>query len=392
MARFDFDTLTDRTDSAAAKWADRTENEKRAGIVPMSVADMEFSCPSCVIRACEQAARHGIYGYTCADERFIQAVKGWMLRRHGLEISPEEITVIGGVVPGIALAVRAFTKPGEGVIVQPPVYPPFFSMAEANGRRLEKNPLLRDASGRYRMDFDGLERLASKPDVKLMVLCSPHNPAGRVWTREELERVRNICARNGVTMVSDEIHSDLVLRGLHTPMLNVDENTVMLIAPSKTFNIPGLQLAVALIRSPENRRRFVTELSSSGQGSVNYFGRAAAVAAYEEGGEWLDEALGYIGENYRVLASFFDRELPDLTVSPLEGTYLAWVDFRPLGMQKEELDRFLREDCGLILAPGHIFGKEGEGFERFNLALPRAHLISALDRLGGKIKEIQHAQ
>ena len=159
MARFDFDTLTDRTDSAAAKWADRTENEKRAGIVPMSVADMEFSCPPCVIRACEQAARHGIYGYTCADERFIQAVKGWMLRRHGLEISPEEITVIGGVVPGIALAVRAFTKPGEGVIVQPPVYPPFFSMAEANGRRLEKNPLLRDASGRYRMDFDGLEQI-----------------------------------------------------------------------------------------------------------------------------------------------------------------------------------------------------------------------------------------
>ena len=391
MSRFDFDTLIDRTDTGAAKWDERTEEEKRLGLVPMSVADMEFSCPPCVIKAAEQAARHGIYGYTDADARFMNAVKRWMKLRHGLDVHPEEITVIGGVVPGIALSVRAFTKPGEGVIIQPPVYPPFFSMVEANGRRLEKNPLVKGASGRYEMNFEGLERIAAKPDVKLLVLCSPHNPAGRVWTRGELERTKEICERNGVTIVSDEIHSDLILRGPHTPMLKVDESAVMLIAPSKTFNIPGLQLALAFIRDPERKRQFDGELHATGHGSVNFFGRAAAIAAYEEGDEWLDEALDCIRENHRILKEFFACELPKLTVTPLEGTYLAWVDFRPLGLEKQELDSFLRQDCGLILAPGYIFGPEGEGFERFNLALPRAELSRALDRLKNAIKEKHYA-
>ncbi|MBQ4227443.1 MAG: aminotransferase class I/II-fold pyridoxal phosphate-dependent enzyme, partial [Clostridia bacterium] len=217
MEEFDFDTLTDRRGTSALKWDAMTEAEQRDGIVPLSVADMEFKSAPCIQRALIDAARHGLYGYTGTDDAYVNALKGWMKRRHDLDFAKEELSIVGGVVPGLALSVRAFTQPGEGVIVQPPVYPPFMSVVELNGRKLMKNPLVREADGSYHIDFAQLERLAADPSAKLMLFCSPHNPVGRVWTEDELKTVWEICAANGVTLVTDEIHADLTHGKRHIP-------------------------------------------------------------------------------------------------------------------------------------------------------------------------------
>ena len=389
MSRFDFDTFCDRRGTAAEKWEMMSPDERTRGIVPLSVADMEFKSPPCVIDALTEAAKKGIYGYTKTDETFLAALRGWMRRRHGLSFKDEELRIVNGVVPALALAVRAFTQPGQGVIVQPPVYPPFYSVAEANGRRVAANPLVRDENGCYRMNFEELERLAAQPENTLMLLCSPHNPVGRVWTRAELERVWEICERNGVVIASDEIHCDLVRKGRHIPLKLIDERAICLTAPSKTFNIPGLQLSQALIGDETLRARFDAQQRAVAGGAIPYFGRAAAIAAYNEGEAWLDEALEYIQGNYRLLAQVCEAYLGPGALSPLEGTYLAWADFRSLGLDRKQLEAFTRQRCSLVLAEGYIFGREGEGFERFNLALPRAELQKALDRLETGLKEIK---
>ncbi len=389
MSRFDFDSFYDRRGTAAEKWEMMNPDEMARGIVPLSVADMEFKSPPCVIEALTEAAKAGIYGYTKTDEGFLAALRGWMLRRHGLTFQDEELRIVSGVVPALALAVRAFTQPGQGVIVQPPVYPPFYAVAEANGRRVAANPLLRGEDGRYQMNFEELERLAAQPENTLMLLCSPHNPVSRVWTRGELERVRDICERNSVVLASDEIHCDLVRKGKHLPLKRIDERAVCFTAPSKTFNIPGLQLAQAMIGDEALRARFDAQQRAVAGGEIPYFGRAAAIAAYNGGEAWLDEALEYIQGNYRLLARFCDAHLGPGAITPLEGTYLAWVDFRRLGLDRKQLEAFTRQKCSLVLSEGYIFGQEGEGFERFNLALPRAELEKALDRLETGLKEIK---
>lgn len=377
---FTFDTLADRSQTGAVKWERRTEAEKQAGIVAMSVADMEFPVAPCVREAVIRAAEHGIYGYTDPNERYFAAVKRWMALRHDWDVAAEDVTCIHGVVPAIAVCVRAFTQVGDGVIIQPPVYPPFRQMVETNGRRVVNNPLINEG-GRYRMDFEDLEQKASDPRAKLMVLCSPHNPVGRVWTREELERVHEICKRHGVIVASDEIHFDLLPHGAHTVYAKVDPDAVVLTAPSKTFNVPGLQLSNAIVKNAARREAFRAELLACGGSNISYFGYAATCAAYEGGEEWLDALLDYLRGNEALAREFFAKRFPQVRISPLEGTYLLWADCRALGVPDEERDAFLRQDAGWIVNAGGMFGEEGKGFERINIALPRPELQKALDRL-----------
>ena len=382
--KFEFDTLIDRTGTGASKWEGRTDEERQLGIVPMSVADMELPVAPCVREAAVRAAQHGIYGYTSPDAPYFDAVIGWMRARHGVALMPENIVPVSGVVPAISIAIRAFTQPGDGIIVQPPVYHPFYSTVELNGRRVERCPLALN-SDRYHMDYAALEQAASKPDVKLMLLCSPHNPVGRVWTREELLQLFEICKRNNVLVLADEIHGDLVKAGRHTsfPTLSPDtaQHSLTFTAPSKTFNVPGLQNANALIFDPSLRERFQLQSSTDGFDNISYFGHAVSIAAYNEGAPWLDAVLPYIDGNYALLDAFLKAHMPRVRLFPMEGTYLAWVDFSGLGLDASALKAFLRDEAHLILNDGAMFGEEGAGFARFNLALPRQELQKALDRL-----------
>ncbi len=381
---YDFDTLIDRTGTGSCKWERRTEEEKRLGIVAMSVADMELAAPPCVREAVVRAAQHGIYGYTDATDAYYEAVAGWMMKRHGLEVTRDDILHVSGVVPAVAIAIRAFTEPGDGVIIQTPVYHPFAASIELNRRRVEKCPLTL-AEGGYEMDYESLERAAKKPDTKLMLLCSPHNPVGRVWTRAELQRVFDIARSNGVLVVSDEIHADLVEGGRHVAFPALSEEarhgSVTLNAPSKTFNVPGLQNANALIFNKALRETFGLRSRIDGFDNISYFGHAATIAAYNAGEDWLDAVLRYVRGNYEVLDAFLKENMPFVKLYPMEGTYLAWTDFRKMGLDAAALEQFMREDARLILDEGYIFGEEGAGFERWNLALPRHVLLEALARL-----------
>ncbi len=382
--KYDFDTLTDRRGTGACKWDRRTPEEKEKGYIPLSIADMEFQVAPCVRNAVVRAAEKGIYGYTDPEERYFQAVQGWMKRRHSLEITREEIVCLYGVVPALHAAVRAYTEPGDRVILQTPVYYPFTEAVTLTGREIAENPL-REENGRYEMDLTGLEKLAADPRAKLLLLCSPHNPVGRVWTRKELVALHEICARTGVVVVSDEIHFDLVLHGEHIPALNVSEaarrNTVMCTSASKTFNVPGLQLANMLIPDEGLRTKFRRQIASDGYSNISHFGYAATIAAYEEGDEWVDALKEYLRGNERLFAGFVRRYFPGAVLSKMEGTYLAWVNFRCLGKDAQALERFMRGSAGLFLDEGKIFGTMGEGYERFNIALPREELKKALTRL-----------
>ncbi len=381
---YDFDTLVDRNGTGACKWDRRTAAEKAQGIIPLSIADMEFPVAPCVKEAVVRAAERGIYGYTDPEERYFGAVMGWMEKRHGMKVRREEIVCLYGVVPALHAAVRAYTEPGDKVILQTPVYYPFSEAVTLTGREIAENPL-KEVNGRYEMDFEGLEKLAGDPRTKLLLLCSPHNPVGRVWREEELMRLHEICWENGVVVVSDEIHFDLVLHGRHTPALCVSEkakmNSILCTAPSKTFNVPGLQLANMIIPNETLRARFRKQIASDGYSNISHFGYAATIAAYEGGDQWLDALLDYLRGNERVMRGFLEEHFPEAVFSPMEGTYLAWVNFRCLKKDPAALERFMRGAAGLFLDEGRIFGPAGEGYERFNIALPRAELKKALTRL-----------
>ncbi len=382
---FDFDTLTSRDDTGCAKWARRTPEEKAAGIVPMSIADMEFRCAPCVVDAMCRAAEHGIYGYTDADDRYNTAVQGWMARRHGWAIEKEWIVPESGVVPALSVAVRAFTEPGDAVIIQPPGYGPFVNSVLDNGREAIYNPLVMGEDGLYRMDLADLRSKASNPRAKVLLLCSPHNPVGRIWTPEELRQVADICRENDLLIVSDEIHFDLELHGRHTvlPLAAPDfaDRCVILTAASKTFNLAGLKLANTIIQNPALREKYAKRQRSDGQGNVSYFGYHATIAAYDEGAPWLDALHDYVRGNFDLLGVWLSEHLPTVKLLPVQGTYLAWTDWRALGLSMDALRAFVRGEAMLFLGEGTQFGQGGEGFMRLNLALPRPVLAQALDRL-----------
>jgi len=355
-------------------------------MLPLWVADMDFAAPQPVIDALVERARHGIYGYTVRTQSYDAAVVDWMQRRHGWSIQPDWILATPGVVPAVNLLIRTFTRPGEKVLVQRPVYYPFFNAIENNAAEIVSSSLvLKD--GRYAMDFEDFERKAADPATTLFILCSPHNPVGRVWTPEELTRIGHICLANGVLVVADEIHADLIYSGVtFTPYATLGpdmaENTVVCTAPSKTFNLAGLHTSNLIIPNDSLRRRFQQTLNSCGMGKwANPFGVVACEVAYREGEAWLAEVMAYIEANLDFLGRYLDDHISGIRLIRPEGTYLVWLDCRGLGLDNADLKRLMMETARIFPDEGFIFGPEGDGFERLNIACPRSILEEALVRL-----------
>ena len=362
----------------------RAEIFGTADLLPLWVADMDFAVPPCVTTALAERIKHPVFGYTFPPPQFYQAIVDWMAKRHRWTIDQEWSVVTSGVVPALVLSILAFSEPGDGVIIQSPVYGPFFRVVEQNRRQLVLNPL-KEENGHYTIDFDHLETVVN-PDVKLMILCSPHNPVGRVWTKEELEKLGEFCQRHRILLVSDEIHADLVYPNYnHTPIAALSpklaQNTITCVAPSKTFNLPGLTTAVTIIPDPERRRRFKQVQTALGMQVYNTLGITAFTAAYQGGADWLEELINYLQDNLDFLMAFFATRIPAIKPVRPEGTYLVWLDCRRLPLTPEELKAFFIHEAKVGLNDGRDFGAGGEGFQRINIACPRPLLAEALHRI-----------
>lgn len=387
MPKHDFTTLVDRSAMASMKWdaMRRANPDVPAGIPPFSVADLDLRNAPEIIDGLKAFLDDAVLGYTGASAAFTQAVVGWMRRRHGWTVQPEWLVQSPGVVPAFFHAIRAFTAPGDGVIIQTPAYYPFHLAIAKNDRRLVRNPLvLRD--GRFRIDFDHLQRVAADPANKLLLFCSPHNPTGRVWTREELRRVADIVLANDLILVSDEIHFDLVLPGhrhivMSTLGADIAQRTLVCTAPSKSFNLAGLATSNIVVEDAGLRIRFTAELEASGLFFLTAPGYKACELAYTQGEAWLDGLLRLVQRNHDLVKDFMARKLPAVTVFDLEGTYLQWMDFRGLGKSADELRAIHERQAFVFFDEGTMFGEEGAGFERMNLATPTAAVASALERL-----------
>ena len=383
--QYDFDTPIDRTHTWSIKHDFKKENGKADDILPLWVADMDFRSPDSVVEALKKAVDHGIFGYSRADESYFDAVAAWYQKRHHLTLQPEWMTCTPGIVFALSIAVRAFTQEGDAVLIQPPVYHPFSRAILRNKRTLVENPLvLKD--GHYEMDLEDLEQKVLDEHVKLMILCNPHNPVGRVWTREELTALADICLRHHVYVISDEIHGDFVWQGHEqTPYASISEeaclHSMMCTAPSKTFNLAGMATSNLFIPDPEMRRKFRSELLDVGQENMNRLGLFACRAAYEGGGEWLDQLIGYLAGNLALVRDFCKNRVPQIQLVEPEGTYLAWLDCRELGMTDDELMAFFSDEAKVWLDPGKHSGEQGSGFMRFNLGSSRSVIAQALDRI-----------
>jgi cystathionine beta-lyase len=391
------DEVIDRRGTNSLKWefiqheedplrwehTDRFFGEDR--MLPMWVADMDFRCPEPVVEALVARAQNGIYGYTWPTDTFYQSVVGWMARRHRWEIAPHWICITPGVVPALNMLVRTFISPGDKVLIQPPVYYPFYSAVENNGGEVVTNPLVYEG-GRYYMDYVDLAEKVKDPGVKMAILCSPHNPVGRVWTKDELLHFGDICIKNNVLVVSDEIHGDLVYKGHRfTPFAKIShefaQHSIVCTAPSKTFNLAGLLTSSIVIPNDDLRARFEQTLQSNGLVLASSFGVVALQAAYDHGEEWLEQVLTYLQANLKYLKAYVSRHVPQIRVVEPEATYLVWLDCRRLGLDRLALERLMREEARVYLDEGSIFGPEGEGFERINIACPRSILAEGLDRI-----------
>lgn len=376
-----FDKLISRKNTNSYKW----DSDNRENIVPLWVADMDFQTAPAIIEALKKRVEHGIFGYTKVPDEYYEATVNWFGRKHGWKILPPDIIYTSGVVPAISAIIKALAKPGDKVIVQTPVYNCFFSSIRNNGCIASENNLIYE-NGQYFIDFDDLEKRAADPKATLLLLCNPHNPSGRVWTKEELERIGEICQKNNVTVVSDEIHCELVYKPYkYIPYASLEnrfsDHCVACVSPSKAFNIAGLQIANIICRDEEMRRKIDKAININEVCDVNPFGVIATIAAYEKGEEWLNQLIEYLEDNYRFLCSFFSKYLPDFPVVKLEGTYLAWTDCRSLGIPSEELEHKLLEEAGVWLNAGTMYGSAGEGFMRINMACPRIRLEEGLLRL-----------
>ncbi len=389
---YDFTTLVDRKELGSAKWNGMRDLNPNVpdGVIPFSVADMELLNPPEVIAGLREYLDEVILGYAAATPRYRRAVCGWMKRRHNWDIQPDWIVETSGVVPALFTAVGAFTEPGDGVILLTPVYYPFFMAVEKNGRTIVASDMA-ERDGRYYIDFEDLEKKAKDPKNKLILFCSPHNPVGRVWQRDEIERLGRICIDNGVRVVSDEIHFDLIMPGhRHTVYSTISQEfadtAVVCTAPSKTFNLAGMQTSNLIIKNPDLRKRFVDELGKTGFFTCNVLGYKACELAYEQGERWLEELLVLLDANRALAEAFLRDRIPGIRVFPLEGTYLQWWDCRALGMDHKALEQFMIHEALLFLDEGYIFGNTGEGFERINLACPTASLVEALERFHAALK------
>ena len=386
-----FDEQIDRRGTNSIKHDFAAEYGKPEGLIPLWVADMDFRTAPCVTEALARSAGHAVFGYSEAKKggAYFAALQKWLAQRLGFEASPEWLVKTPGVVFALCAAIRAFTKPGDAVLIQPPVYYPFRESVLANGRRLVSSPLAY-ADGRYRIDFDDFESKIAESGARLFLLCSPHNPAGRVWERVELERMGEICLRHGALVVSDEIHCDFVYGGArHTVFGAISEallaNSIICTSPSKTFNLAGLQAANIFIADAGLRQKFRREIAKAGYSQLNAMGLASCQAAYEGGGEWLDGLLEYLRRSRDYAKDFIGARLPKVRLAELEGTYLLWLDMSAYGLSEAELDRILVEKAKLWVSMGSVFGEEGRGFIRINIACPFATLEKALKRLAAAL-------
>lgn len=379
--KYNFDEIIPRRGSHSYKWD--TPNDPET--LPMWVADMDFRTAPAVIEALRKRVDHGIFGYTRVPQEYYDAVINWNARRHGLRVQQESLIYTTGVVPALSAIIKALTQPGEKVLAQTPVYNCFFSSIRNNLCDIADNPLLyRD--GKYSMDFDDLEKKTSDPSVKLMLLCNPHNPAGRVWSREELMEMTRICQKNHVFVVSDEIHCELVYPGLtYTPYASLSEearlHSVTCLSPSKAFNLAGIQIAHIVADDKAIRKKIDKAINVNEVCDVNAFAVTALIAAYNEGEDWLEELKNYLYENYTTLRKFFHRHLPQFSILPLEGTYLVWIDCSASGKTGDILAEQLLEQEGLMVNSGSLYGETGTNFIRLNIACPRQRLRDGLGKL-----------
>ena len=385
MSSCQFDIITDRKGTGALKYDFAKRGGGREDLLSMWVADMDFPLPEEILSGIRKRVDHGIFGYTEPDEHYYKVLKNWFAGHYGYEIREEWNTVVPGVVYGLAAAIRAVTDPGDAVLILEPVYYPFRSVIEENGRTCVNSELiLKDSS--YCIDFIDFEKKIAENQVKAFLLCSPHNPVGRVWTGEELNRLYEICLDHQVAVLADEIHCDFIYPGqtfisAGTLESRYLDHTVLCTSPGKTFNMPGLQISNIMIPDPKLRHAFRKENSANGYSQPNTLGLAAAAAAYEYGGEWFSDLLKYLKGNLDVFRTFLEEELPDLRLIEPEGTYLLWVDFSGLFDDEKDLSRFIRDDAKLWLDDGALFGKESGLFERFNIACPRSVMLQALEQL-----------
>lgn len=383
-----FDQVIERRNTNSVKWDFSEDVFGATDVLPMWVADMDFLAPPAVIEALTVRAQHGVYGYSESMSGYYEAVKDWMSKRHGWAIEKDWIVFSPGVVPALNWLVRALTKPGDKVIIQPPVYPPFLKAIENNSCEPVFNPLKRE-NGRYTMDLVGLEMELSA-GAKMLILCSPHNPVGRVWERVELERLADLCLAHGVIVIADEIHSDLIYPGQkHVSYATLSEkaadHSIVCTAPSKTFNLAGLQTSNILISNPDWRRAFREMMSLNGIHHPNVFGLTALEAAYRQGEEWLDGLMAYLAGNLKFLTDYLAQEVPQVKVVQPEGTYLVWLDFQALKFEPEALQEFLLKSARVALNAGHTFGPGGAGFARMNIACPHSTLQEGLERIARAI-------
>lgn len=378
--KYDFDKITSRRGTCSYKW----DSAGNSGILPMWVADMDFRTAPEIVNRLSERVEHGIFGYTRVPDEYYDAVINWFSRRHGFSFKREWMIYTSGVVPAVSALIKALTVPGDKVLVQTPVYNCFFSSIRNNGCEMAENRLIK-TSDSYVIDFDDLERKASDPKTKVMLLCNPHNPAGRVWTKDELTRVGEICLRNGVTVVADEIHCELVYPGhVHTPFASISEDflrhSATCVSPSKAFNIAGLQIANIIVADEGMRLKTDRAINDNEVCDVNPFGVIATIAAYNEGGEWLSELTAYLWQNYEYMRGYCSEHLPDYPLCRLESTYLVWMDCRSTDLSSDVLERRLTDEASLWLNSGTMYGEAGDGFMRWNIACPRQVLAEGLDR------------
>ena len=390
MDAYNFDEVIDRKGTNCLKYDFAGDRGYPEGVLPFWVADMDFRTAPPVIEELARRVQHGIFGYTDPGADYRAAVWNWMKTQHDWTPAVGSLTITPGVVFALGMAVQSFTAPGDAVLIQQPVYYPFSSIILGNDRQLVNSPLvLKD--GHYEIDFVDFEQKITSKNVKLFLLCNPHNPAGRVYTRDELQKMATICLQHGVTIVADEIHNDFIRKGYEHTVLaslgnDIAQHVVTCTAPSKTFNLAGLQISNIFIENESMRQKFRATIDHAGYSQPNALGMFAAQAAYEKGLPWLEALRDYLEQNYQKTKAFLEKELPKVQLIEPEGTYLLWLDFRAYGLSAKELDDIIVHEANLWLDSGHIFGKDGEGFERLNIACPWATLEQGLKQLARTFK------
>lgn len=382
---YNFDKIISRDHTNSVKYDLREMYFQKNDVIPMWVADMDFETPDFIRDAIKERAKHPIYGYSIRPDSYFQSIIDWLDKRHNWKIKQEEISFSPGVVPGFTLAILAYSQPGDQVVVQPPVYFPFFQAVEDTGRKLLHNQLL-EKDNYYTIDFDDLEKKLSEEKTRLLLISSPHNPVGRVWSEDELNRMTDLCIKHNVILLSDEIHADLIFEpNKHIPTAlssdNAKDHCVTFMAPSKTFNVAGLSTSFLIIQNEKLKEKYEATLSAYHLGLGNVFGNVGLEAAFSHGSEWLKQLIKYLKDNIQLVADFLQEEFPQITMLKPEATYLLWLNCKSLNLNDEELNDFFIKDAGLGLNNGSIFGLGGSGYMRMNVACPRSIVEEALDQL-----------